>query len=124
MTPRGQEKRQHERVAERLTLQTMSAEYGTIEMEVANLSLGGAYCVANHEIPAMTRLNLNIFLPSTDGRDARLHYPIDVEAVVVRAENLNSSPHDPEWRLALFFSRVSEDDRQVLARYLRSLIPQ
>ncbi len=121
MPPRGEEKRQHRRVSDRLTLQTLGEEYGTIEMEVANLSLGGAYCLSSQEIPAMTRLNLNIFLPSSDGRQAQLHYPLDVEAVVVRAEDVNGHEGGLSWRLALFFSRIGEEDRQVLARYLASV---
>jgi hypothetical protein len=121
MSPRGQEKRKHGRVSPKLTLKTMGSEYGTIEMEIANLSLGGAYCLSSWEIPAMTRLHLNIFLPSSDGHEARLHHPLDVEAVVVRAENANGHGGDPAWRLALFFSRMAEQDREVLARYLRSV---
>ncbi len=121
MSPRGQEKRKHDRVSRPLTLQTISAEYGTIEMEISNLSLGGAYCLSTREIPAMTQLRLNIFLPSSDGHEARLHFPIDVEAVVVRAEDVNGNGGDPAWRLALFFSRMAEQDREVLARYLRSV---
>ena len=121
MSPRGQEKRRHDRVSPNLTLQTIGSEYGTIEMEISNLSLGGAYCLSSKETPAMTRLRLNIFLPSTDGHDARLHFPIDVEAVVVRAEDVNGHGGDQAWRLALFFSRIAEQDRQALARYLRSV---
>ena len=121
MSPRGQEKRKHDRVSQNLTLQTIGSEYGTIEMEISNLSLEGAYCLSSREIPAMTRLRLNIFLPSTDGHEARLHFPIDVEAVVVRAEDVNGHDGDASWRLALFFSQIAEQDRQVLARYLRSV---
>jgi len=121
MSPRGQEQRKHDRVSPNLTLQTIGSEYGTIEMEISNLSLGGAYCLSSREIPAMTRLRLNIFLPSSDGHEARLHFPIDVEAVVVRAEGVNGHGGDPAWRLALFFSRMAAQDREVLARYLRSV---
>ncbi|MFQ5719147.1 MAG: PilZ domain-containing protein [Acidobacteriota bacterium] len=89
MSPRGQEKRRHVRVEERLTLRTVDAAgLGTIEMETANLSLGGATCLSRKPIPPMTRLQLSIFLPSTDGRNATLHYPVQVEAVVVRTERL------------------------------------
>ncbi|TDI28106.1 MAG: PilZ domain-containing protein [Acidobacteria bacterium] len=121
MSPRGQEQRKHDRVSRPLTLRTISSEYGTIEMEISNLSLGGAYCLSTREIPAMTQLRLNIFLPSTDGHAARLHFPIDVEAVVVRAEDVNGHDGDPAWRLALFFSRMATQDREVLARYLSSV---
>lgn len=121
MSPRGQEKRKHGRVSPNLTLQTIGSEYGTIEMEISNLSLGGAYCLSSREIPAMTQLHLNIFLPSSDGHEARLHNPLEVEAVVVRAEDANGHGGDPAWRLALFFSRMDEHDREILAQYLAAV---
>jgi hypothetical protein len=127
MPPRGKEKRRHDRVEERVTLQTLAGDFGTIEMETANLSLGGAYCLSTQAIPPMTQLHLNIFLPSTDGRAARRHYPIEVEAVVVRSEKLNGHRPAPDgnghpgpaaFRLALFFAGMKAGDREDLARFL------
>ena len=92
MSPRGKEQRRHSRFDGQITLRTASAAgLGTIEMETANLSIGGAYCLSDRAIPPMTRLQLNIFLPSSDGRPATLHYPIEVTAVVVRSEPLNGN---------------------------------
>jgi c-di-GMP-binding flagellar brake protein YcgR len=121
MSPRGKEKRHHDRVSDRLTLRTLTPDLDTIEMETANLSLGGAYCLSSRSIPPMTKLRLNIFLPSTDGRPAHLHYPIEVDAVVVRAEQLNANQANGAYRLALFFSNMEDKDRHELARYLRSV---
>ena len=137
MSPRGQEKRRHQRVSGRITLRTAStAGLGTIEMETANLSLGGATCLSDQAIPPMTRLQLSIFLPSTDGRLAKLHYPIEVDAVVVRTERLNGTggegdpppgqapkPNTVQYRLAVFFSHMAEKDRDLLSRYLSSVEP-
>ncbi len=139
MSPRGKEKRRHGRVAERLTLETLGGDFGTIELETANLSLGGAYCLSTQPIPPMTRLRLNIFLPSSDGRAARMHYPIEVDAVVVRTEVLegsapvtaaaevkappgggNGHPGPAAYRLALFFAGMTDENRQDLARFLES----
>ena len=125
MSPRGKEKRSHPRLSEKLTLRTISAgEFGTIEMETANLSLGGAYCLSDRDIEPMTQIRLSIFLPSTDGRPAQLHYPIEVDAVVVRSDLVNGSapPGDGPmaYRLALFFSRIADKDRQLLASYLEA----
>ncbi|MFQ5766516.1 MAG: hypothetical protein ACE5ID_00815 [Acidobacteriota bacterium] len=88
MSPRGKEQRRHDRVPGRVTLRTVATDLASSEMETDNLSLGGAYCLSHHSIPIMTRLRLNIFLPSSDGRKAQLHYPIEVDAVVVRSEPL------------------------------------
>jgi hypothetical protein len=121
MSPRGREKRRHDRVSEQLTLRTLTSDLGTIEMETSNLSLGGAYCLSSRSIPPMTKLHLNIFLPSTDGRPARLHYPLEVDAVVVRSERLDERQDNGSYRLALFFADMNDKDRQELARYLRSI---
>jgi hypothetical protein len=121
MSPRGKEKRRHDRVSDRLTLRTLSSDLGTVELETSNLSLGGAYCLSSRSIAPMTRLHLNIFLPSTDGRPAQLHYPLEVEAVVVRSERLNGAEANGSYRLALFFADMNDKDRQELARYLRSI---
>ena len=114
MSPRGRERRQHERMAERLTLRTLSPDLDSIELETANLSMGGAWCHSSRRLTPMTRLKLSIFLPSHDGRPARLHAPLDIDAVVVRAEKNG----DGGWRLALFFAAMSAADRAFLAAYL------
>ncbi|MFQ5669260.1 MAG: PilZ domain-containing protein [Acidobacteriota bacterium] len=142
MSPRGDEKRLHDRVQDRLTLQTLSSDHGTIRMETTNLSLGGVYCHSDRSIPPMTRLRLSIFLPSSDGRPAKLHYPLEVDAVVVRSDPLDrplpglpdsqpAASFFPEnghgssgYRLALFFDNMKKQDRRVLARYLASISTQ
>jgi len=101
-------------MAERLTLRTLSPDLDSIELETANLSMGGAWCHSSRRLAPMTRLKLCIFLPSSDGRAARLHSPLDIDAVVVRAEKSD----DGGWRLALFFAGMSAADRDFLAGYL------
>lgn len=144
MCPKGKEQRSRKQPTKQPTLRTLSPELGTIEMETGNLSLGGAYCLSERSIPPMTRLKLSIFLPSNDGRPARLHYPIEVDAVVVRAEPLNGKPSAAaakpagrggraqskrraagpaaprQYRLALFFADMAEDAKAALASYLRA----
>lgn len=114
MCPRGKERRKHERTPERLTLRTVAAGHDSIELETANLSLGGAWCHSSRRLAPMTRLQLSIFLPSLDGRPARLNEPLAIDAVVVRAEKNG----DGRWRLALFFAGMSAADRAFLAEYL------
>lgn len=99
---------------ERLTLRTLSPGLDSIELETANLSMGGAWCHSSRRLAPMTRLKLSIFLPSRDGRPARLHAPLDIDAVVVRAEKSAENG----WRLALFFAGMNAADRAFLADYL------
>jgi hypothetical protein len=122
--PRGSEKRHHTRVSGQVTLRVACAELPSIEMETDNLSLGGVYCRSDRDLPPMTQLRLSIFLPSPDGRPARLHYPIEVDAVVVRSEPVTAAAAgDPSgnghaYRLALFFPSLAAEARQALSGYL------
>jgi hypothetical protein len=122
--PRGSEKRLHTRVSGQVTLRVSCSDLPRIEMETDNLSLGGVYCRSDRDLPPMTKLRLSIFLPSHDGRPARLHYPIEVDAVVVRSEPVTEPPagaspgNGHAYRLALFFPSLATEAREALSGYL------
>jgi hypothetical protein len=83
-------------------------------METVDISAGGASCISPTPIPPMTRLEISLFLPSPDGRAARMIEPIVVRGCVVRCEP--SSPQDPRggFRIAVFFTGVSDEDRDLI----------
>jgi hypothetical protein len=86
-------------------------------MVASNLSAGGLYCTSTADFPEMTRLAVRLMLPGDDDeRDAA--QPVDVEAVVVRREELSSTNGDPRYRLALFFTKVDDDARRRLAGFV------
>jgi hypothetical protein len=106
------EKRSDPRIPADLRLRTAEGD-GLIEMQVANVSLGGAYCRSPHPIEPMTRMEVILELPSEDGVT-----PVRTEAVVVRAERSSAGPQDPTYHLALWFQGMSEEHRTSLMRYL------
>ena len=92
-------------------------EHGVVaRMTASNLSLGGVYCVSSHDFPEMTRLAVRMTLPAS-GKTA---IPLDLEAVVVRREPIESLSSDhPRYHLALFFTRIDERHKTMLADYLQ-----
>jgi len=108
------EKRASPRVAADLKLYL--AEKGEmLEMQLTNVSLGGAYCHSPRPIEPMTKIEVVLELPVTDGVR-----PVRTEAVVVRAERESACDGKdvPSYHLALWFQKMSEEHRTQLMRYL------
>lgn len=90
-------------------------------MVTRNLSLGGVYCISNHDFPEMTRLSVRLMLPS-NGKGST-DEPVDVEAVIVRREEMPSATgNGPRYEFALYFTRLEGDSRQRLKRYIESTV--
>jgi hypothetical protein len=92
------------------------SERGVVaRMTASNLSLGGVYCVSSHDFPEMTRLAVRMSLPCS----GKAPIPLDLEAVVVRRESVESpASGSPRYHLALFFTRIEENHKSLLADYL------
>jgi hypothetical protein len=111
----GNEKRRHPRVSESLTIRAVNE--GGMAFQTINLSAGGLFCTSPRYIAPMTRLSLMMEVPLPHDDPAR----IEGEAVVVRTEP--DSPQPPQaggYRVALFFSRLADDDRRALQVFLSS----
>ena len=106
------EQRSNQRIPSDLRLRTAEGD-GLIEMQVANVSLGGAYCRSPRPIEPMTRMEVILELPSADGVT-----PVRTEAVVVRAERASTGSQNPTYHLALWFQGMSEEHRTSLMHYL------
>jgi c-di-GMP-binding flagellar brake protein YcgR len=90
-----------------------------ISLIIGDISLGGAACRSSHYVPEMTRMSMHIELPSP-GAAAKV---LRAEGVVVRVEPSEPSPEVGEYRLALFFTHLSDEDRALLQRYLQDHLP-
>jgi hypothetical protein len=110
----GNEKRRHPRVSESLTIRAVD---GGLAFQTINLSAGGLFCTSPQFIAPMTRLSLAMDVPLPNDEPAR----IEGEAVVVRTEPESPQPaHRGGYRVALFFSRLADDDRRALQTFLAS----
>lgn len=113
-----EDKRRHPRVAHRIRVRSQSLE--AVEFETVDLSVGGLSCTAPVSLPPMTKLALSLSLPEPEGRAER---EVRGEAVVVRSEKLRGPKANGRHRVALFFSRMEEADRQALLGFLKSRTP-
>jgi hypothetical protein len=110
------DKRQHPRVAHRLTVR--SADGADVSLETINLSAGGLFCTSPAWVAPMTRLALSLALPNSSGGGDAV---VRGEAVVVRTEPTTPTPaHAGGYRIALFFSRMDDEHRETLQTYLKS----
>ncbi len=111
------ERRVHERHAIHVNLHGTPDRGGIVARMVAsNLSLGGLYCSSTTDFPEMTQLAVRLMLPiqqsETDGE------PVDLEAVVVRREELKAANGQPRYDFALYFTNIDGSTREQLKRYL------
>ena len=114
MTPTTVERRSHARFAHHIEIEGPQDGQGThARMVASDLSLGGLHCSSSHDYPEMTRLAVRLQLPNGSRVET-----VDVQAVVVRRMELASSSGAARFELGLFFTGLSEDARERLARFL------
>lgn len=83
-----------------------------LEATSLNISNNGAMCLVAKDLPLMTKLSMAISLDSKK--------TLCVHGVVVRKEK---EPLTGEFRVAVFFSDMTEGDRTALNRFMASRIP-
>jgi hypothetical protein len=88
-------------------------------MVARNLSLGGLYCTSTTDFPEMSRLAVRLMLPLKNGNPGEEDVqPVDVEAVVVRREEVSGKGGRTRFDLALYFTGVEHSTRLQIQRYL------
>jgi hypothetical protein len=113
------ERRANERRDTKLDVQGTPHPDGAVARMVArNLSLGGVYCSSTTDFPEMTRLAVRLMLPRPNGKTTTEVEPVDLEAVVVRREEVTSSNGKPRFDLALFFTSLDDPSRDRIRCYL------
>jgi hypothetical protein len=114
VTPTTAERRSHARFAHRFDIEGPPDEQGTVARMVASdLSLGGLHCSSSRDYPEMTRLAVRLQLPN----GARVE-TLDVHAVVVGRTELTSLAGAARYELGLFFTGLSDETKERLARFL------
>jgi hypothetical protein len=102
-----------------MKLQATPENGGVVARMVAeNLSIGGLYCTSNADFPEMTRVAVRLMLPVHHNGHTTTS-PLDLEAVIVRREQLPASATgENRYKLALFFTDMEDGVREQLTRYL------
>ena len=113
------DRRQHARVPLSFDLEGAREPGGVLARMVArDLSLGGLYCTSTTDFPEMTRLAVRLNLPAMPGTGPYGVEPVDVEAVVVRRAAAGSVGGGRRFELALYFTSMTRDDREKIARFI------
>ena len=88
--------------------------FEAVRTKVDNISCSGIYCEVNKKVPLMTKLDLNMLIPTTFpsmGEFFRVH----CSSVVVRTE---LSKHKGKYNIAVLFSDLSESAKNKLSSYI------
>ena len=115
----SKDKRRHPRVAQRIKVRSSSRE--AVELETIDLSAGGFSCTAPAFLPLMTKHALSLVLPADRPAAADKtngHETVTGEAIVVRTEPPAPVDGQRAYRVALFFSKMDDADRQRLHDFL------
>jgi c-di-GMP-binding flagellar brake protein YcgR len=107
------ERRRSVRVDDSLPFKIGHADYEA-EARTVNISLNGALCIVDKNIPVMTQLRVALSLPGAKGKRAKT---IKIKGVVVRRE---PDPQTNDWLLAVYFSEIKPEDQDTLRRYIES----
>jgi len=112
------ERRLHARFPRSFEIESKDGVGGAVARMVArDLSLGGLHCSSSQDFAEMTRLAVRLLLPATDAAAVQAD-SLDAEAVVVRRRKLKSATGNSRYELALYFTAMSDTDRERLARFL------
>lgn len=118
MSTSGAERRAHQRIDTTVELQGTPEEGGVVARMVAsNVSAGGLYCTSTADFPEMTRLSVRLMLPVDQSRPGETR-ALDLEAVVVRREKVNSQTGEARFRLGLFFTKIDDNAREHLTSFV------
>jgi hypothetical protein len=83
---------------------------------VDNISANGVLCHTVKPVPLMTRLSIALDLPDP------INTRIDAEGVVVRCDP--DPQGDDQFRVAILFTRLDDDEHEALRRYVEFDIAQ
>jgi hypothetical protein len=113
----GQEKRSAPRADTHIPLK-ITQEDGDIVTASVNLSRSGVYCRVNKRLHFMTKLKIQLLLPSQRD-DKSVAKTIHCEGVIVRVEPPNEAGC---YNIAIFFSEIARRDAEFIDDYIRSCL--
>ena len=110
----GQERRKGQRAAAHIPVR-IAQEDGDIVTETLNISRSGAYCRVNKRIELMTKLQIQILLPSR--KNQKRSKTIHCHGVVVRVE---PAAENGRFDVAIFFNEIAQRDAESINDYVGS----
>lgn len=114
----GNERRKGQRALAHIPVR-IAQEAGDIVTETLNISRSGAYCQVNERVELMTKLKVQILLPSR--KNQKRSKTIHCQGVVVRVE---PAAHNGRFDVAIFFSEIAQRDAESINDYVGSCFEQ
>ena len=114
----GSERRKGQRALAHIPVR-IAQEDGDIVTETLNISRSGAYCQVNERVELMTKLKVQILLPSR--KNQKRSKTIHCQGVVVRVE---PAAHNGRFDVAIFFSEIAQRDAESINDYVGSCFEQ
>jgi len=112
MTRRESERRKHPRSRGGFK----PGRTGGLINHVENISCSGVLCRMHRPVPEMTKLAIVLDLPGSGVRT------IETEGVVIRCEA--AYPKHDEFKVAIIFSKLSDDDHRAIREYVEHDLAQ
>jgi len=117
----GRDRRRSARIDARIALQLSGAGKGlpadTVTTESINVGAEGVYCLVPHFVAPLTKLQVTMVLPLKGKRGHIKNEVMKADGVVVRCQPAGGESGG--YRIACFFSGLTEDARAVLDEYVR-----
>ena len=114
----GNERRKSQRALAHIPVR-IAQEDGDIVTETLNISRSGAYCQVNERVELMTKLKVQILLPSR--KNQKRSKTIHCQGVVVRVE---PAARNGRFDVAIFFSEIAQRDAESINDYVGSCFEQ
>lgn len=89
----------------------------SIFCETRNISRNGAYCISERYFPEFARIRICMELPDQPGSGTS---ELECEGVVVRSDGKRTIDGKDVYCFAVFFDRMSEEDRQRIDRFVET----
>ena len=113
------DRRRGVRIAEKLPFKIGLENYEA-EAVTVNISVNGALCLVEREIPIMTQLKVALTLPLISKASSQKNKLLSMKGVVVRKEK---DPAREGYYIAIYFSDIKPNDRKFLSQFIESRLP-
>jgi c-di-GMP-binding flagellar brake protein YcgR len=97
---------------------SISGEEGPAEGKTINISSNGVYFLSPRAIEPLTKVRMELMVPvQKGGKEEEMGVRFD--GVVVRSQIDTSDPDSRNYRIAVFFTHVSQTSQKVLDSYIK-----
>jgi hypothetical protein len=84
----------------------------TLDATSINVSMNGVYCTVNRYLPLFDKVLITFVIPEKIGNSCNI--VSQCEGIVVRIEPENEEPGRTEYKVALYFHNLSQEERNLL----------